>query len=189
MHLPPIVHPVLKSLMKKAITILCLILSGTISFSQDKCAIVKGYAYQRTILPGMIPKAVVDEQGREVKRDPHQMITRYFFLETKPDEEIRLQHIWIKGKPYEVEGKIIEQTPVMIAKTSVGSRQRSDTLVQQTNNPVVRLSLKEPADMRANAKLSRKLKRSEVVVEYIWNGKTRYFEIGTIKILEPLALQ
>jgi hypothetical protein len=180
---------VLKALMKKAILILYLGLTGMSSFAQDKCPIVKGYAYQRTVLPGMIPKGVIDEQGREVKQTPQQKVSRYFFLETKPNETIGLKRIWVNGKPHSVEATNVKQTPVTLAKTSVGSKQRVDTLVQQTSNTVLRLNVKETAETQAVSKPPRQIKRSEVVVEYQWNGKTRYFKIDTIKILEPLALQ
>ena len=189
MHLLSMLHLVLKPLMKKAIAIVCLILSGATLSAQDKCPIVKGYAYQRTTLPGTIPKGVVDEQGREVKRPAKHMVTQYFYLETRPGESFDLQRIWVKGKPYEVKMKTVEQTPVLIAKTSVGSKYRSDTLVKQTRNNVMKLNVQQPIDMKAGSKLARKIKRSDIVVEYSWNGKVLYFEIDTIKILEPLALQ
>jgi hypothetical protein len=65
----------------------------------------------------------------------------------------------------------------------------SDTLVKQTKNKIIKLQPKEELTVAPDAKLSKKLKAGEIIIEYNRDSKRHYYTIKNIKKLPPLVLQ
>lgn len=157
----------------------------TNSYAQKKCGVSQAYAYQRATLPGTIT-TVIDETGTVKERPRKPKITYFIYLETKPSELIQPSLIWINGKAYKLKTEKIT-TPVLVPR--IDAVKSVDTLVKETSNNVIRIQPVEEASVRPSNAVAKKIKNSQIVIEYVRKSKKQYYTIDRIKTLTPLAMQ
>ncbi len=152
----------------------------------QNCTIKKGYAYERSSLSGTPPRKILNESGEQVERPVKNNTTYFIYMETKTNRLVQPTRIWIDGKPFNVISEEIESPVILQYNQPIVS---SDTLVKQTKNKIIKLQPKEELTVAPDAKLSKKLKAGEIIIEYNLDSKRHYYTIKKIKKLPPLVLQ
>lgn len=133
----------------------CLLLAACTmgSANSQNCFVTKGTAYERTTIPGNIPRKTLDESGKEVERPIKKLSTYFIYIESKPGCHVLATRIWIGGKAYHVTQEEIMTTPVIIQHSHPGTP--ADTLVKQTNNKVLRLQQKEELKLKPDRRIKK----------------------------------
>ena len=168
--------------------IITLLFTVIPALAQKQCSRVKGYAYQRSVLPGMIPQRSIEEDG-SVKAAQPPAPNFYFYVEFPSNKQLTAVRAWIRGKAYNITVSPVGEVPVVIPKTPLGNQPRMDTLVGKTNNNLLRIQPTSPIEVRSSGRLQKRISTNELVIEYEMNDKDYVLLISTIKKLEPLALQ
>lgn len=166
----------------------CLLLAfgSLVSTPAQKCPI-KGYAYQRATIPGIIPRKTLDESGKEIEAPVKMMNTYFIYVEIKRGCNLQVTRIWISGKAYHIRQEEVKNTPVVIHHTHPGTP--ADTLVMQTNNQVFRIQLQEEWNHKPDNKVISKYPGAKIIIEYIHKSRPVYYRIQDIKRIAPMVLQ
>lgn len=151
------------------------------------CIIQKGYAFQRTTIPGNVPRTTLDETGKVIEAPVKTMNTLFIYVETKNDCNFRATRVWLDGKAYNMMREEILTMPVVIQHSHPGST--PDTLVKQTDNKVYRIQLKEESNTHPGKKILKMGEEAKIIIEYINRSRTEYFPIKEIKRIAPMVLQ
>lgn len=151
------------------------------------CVIEKGYAFQRTTIPGNIPRTTLDESGKVIEAPVKMMNTYFIYVETKNDCNLRATRVWLDGKAYNITREEMLAKPVVIAHSHPGTP--PDTLVGQTDNRVYRIHLKEESKTSPSKKVMKLQTTSRLIVEFTNRLQTDYFPVKEIKRLAPMVLQ
>jgi len=158
---------------------------GSIYFKN--CPIKNGSAYQRSTIPGTMPRKTLDESGNQVDRPIKKLNTYFIYIQLIHNCDIETTRIWIGGKAYRIAQEVVTHTPVVIEHSHPGAL--PDTLVKQTGNKVIRLQPTEELQVKSNKMVRNKLGGGNVVIEYNNNSRSKYYIIKEIKKLAPLVLQ
>jgi hypothetical protein len=153
--------------------------------AQD-CSIKKGYAYQRTTIPGNIPRKTLDEGGKVIEAPVKMMNTYFVYVETT-DCNLKATRIWLGGKAYHVTQEEVVNMPVVIQHSHPGTA--PDTLVKQTNNKVYRIQPKEEWQLKPGKKIIKMQKESKIIIEYTHKSVPAFYKIQDIKRIAPVVLQ
>ena len=172
--------------MKKTGFTLSLLILSIAAISQAKLPIVKGYAYLRESLPGIVPKTV-DEKGNEIIHENKPIATYELFLEYKKGNTIKPVKLWINGVPYRLRSEAITATPILYKRETVGNNFETDTLVKKTTYQVMRLL--SDGELNPAPMTRQKDSGNKLVVEYYWKAKKYSYTIKDIRKLTPLILQ
>jgi len=172
--------------MEKLFIVLFAICMSTSGYSQ-KCAIKKGYAYERSSLSGTPPRKVLDESGNQIERPVKNNNTYFIYIESKRGRIFQPTRMWIAGKPFTVATETITHLPVIIQYEHPAMP--ADTLVRQTSNTVIRLLPQAELIDKPDARLAKKIAQANVVIEFTRNSRTFYYTIKDTKKLTPLVLQ
>ena len=151
------------------------------------CVIEKGYAFQRTTIPGNIPRTTLDESGKVIEAPVKMMNTYFIYVETKNDCNLRATRAWLDGKAYNITREEILTKPVVIEHSHPGTT--PDTLVNQTDNRVYRIHLKEESKSSPSKKVVKMQTTSKLIIEYTNRSQTDYFPVKEIKRIAPVVLQ
>ena len=154
--------------------------------AQD-CAITQGQAYQRATIPGNIPRKDLDESGKEIEAPIKRMNTFFIYVETKNNCNLKVTRLWIDGKAYHIIQEEILKTPVLIQPSHPGAK--LDTLVKQTSNKVFRIHPREEWNIKPGKKITNRLGRAKIIIEYTNKPGTDYYQIQDIKRIAPMVLQ
>ena len=147
------------------------------------------YAYRQPVLQGARPVGVIDEKGKEVEAPVRERPANFFIYLEIPQANVEVKTIWIKQKPYVANVRIIEKTPVVIVP-QISFNHAGDTLVKATKNRVIQIF---PGDLMKvdmpGSSIGDKIKKNELVLHCVVNGKNQYYTLAAIKNLPPVALQ
>jgi len=163
-----------------------LIIASVASFAQANKK-VKLYAYEQRVLPG-VRKVTIDENGVQREAKPKTFSHYYIYLEAPSSKKVEVKHIWIRGKQQNV---TVEKPtlPAVVYNISMPGR-KADTLVRQRLNPVLQIVPSPASDsFQVSYAVRQKMKKNEIVVHTIENGKDCFYYLESIKMLDPLALQ
>ena len=175
-------------------TILSIILFiYTVSFTpQQKCPVIKVYAYAQPMLQGMSPKGPVEEGKNESTTLIKTGKSNYLFYVLIREKEILYPSVvWLKGQGFEVKVDTITRLPVKMPGSNAAGKQVEILLVPATSKTVLKLTPGTQLNFFAppEPRLQALLDTNELVIEYRWKGETCYFPAGKIKKLEPVAAQ
>ena len=153
---------------------------------------VKTYAFEQVSLPGTIPSGVTDEAGNPINTSKAGHSKKYYiYLSYAPGSIITPSALWIQGQPYAFRTEAVTSTPVVHATPGRVQVEKSDILVPQTKDKVMRLLVLAPMDQPAGLSPAEKQMTldSAVVVRYEWTGKAYYAGAASVKALPPLMHQ
>ena len=157
--------------------------------SAQKDPIVKIYAFKQPVLPGIKKDIIVQENGKTIETTPPQKVNYFFYLEQKKSTAVKIAGIWMYGKKYFIKVDAISNTPVEIAKESSSNKPGKISLTPAEGNEFVQIL--PGAETKKGTKLPRGLRKiiqqSELVVIYVWEGKTWYLPVKQIKNLSSVV--
>lgn len=174
--------------MKQKIFFSIVFLAFSLIVVGQKLPVIKVYAYSQVTLKGAKPGGVIEEGGAEVKQSSAQNINYYFYIEYRSKEKFSVSALWINGKSYQIKTDTIRQTPVEgNAADATGMGKRS-VLVPATKNKVLLIIPgAELSNSIKSSSLKKQFVKGELLIVYKWKGKTYYYTIPKIKVLEPVA--
>lgn len=153
----------------------------------QNCPIKKGYAYQRSTIPGNIPRRTLDESGKQMEAPVKKMNTFFIYVETGNDCNPQITSIWIGEKVYHITQEEVINIPVVIYHSHPGSA--PDTLVKQTTNKVFRIQPGDEWQNKPGKKIVDKKTGAKIIIEYRNKSRTDYYKIQDIKKIAPIVLQ
>lgn len=147
----------------------------------------KGYAYQRAVLPATRTGGLSEQTGEESSKPVKANVSFLIYLETNRAQNIKPSIAWIRGSAYKITAEKIKDHSVVI--TRMNNSGNDDTLVKKTANAILKISPLNIVAIKAPAAIMKKITKTNVVIEYYWNGNKYYYTISQIKKLEPLTLE
>lgn len=175
--------------MKKAILILAIATCGTQTVIAQKGAIKQVYAWQQQVLSGVRPQEIVQENNSGIRTTATAGKTnQLIYAECIPQAKIRWSGLWINGVLYKVKAESISAIPVLpIGEEKDGNRMMKE-LVPENAGPFIQLLPSGNAGKTGfQAGWFRQMKKSnELIIVYIYMGKTWYYPVPKIKVLEPV---
>lgn len=161
----------------------------TISLAAMGQPSVKIYAYSQVTTPGNIPAGVTDENGKPVDLKLVPSVNYYIFAVYPGSVQINFNEIWIRGKYYKVQTERVASTPVVNTNNDNPSSPIKTVLVPSTQLQVTAIS---PVGSFSNIMIRTSwfrnmLKRSALIVSYVYHGKKYFIGVKKIKTLQPVA--
>lgn len=153
----------------------------------QSCSISAGHAYQRTTIPGKMPRKDLNESGKEIEAPIKMMNTFFIYIETKDNCIPNVTRLWIQGKAYHAIQEPIEETPIVVPSSHPGNK--FDTLVRKTSNKVFRIHPREEMAVKPGKTMADKLERASIIIEYGGQWKGSFYQIKKIKKITPVVLQ
>lgn len=172
--------------MNRLLTLSIAICSITSIFAQD-CPVKKGFAYQRSTIPGKMPRKILNESGKEMEVPVKMMNTYFIYVETKKDCTLQATKIWISGKTYHVIQEEVMNMPVVLQPSNPAMA--PDTIVRQTSNRVYRIQPNEEWKDKAGKIIINKQTGAKIIIEYIHKSRIDYYKIHDIQRIAPMVLQ
>jgi len=175
--------------MKQRTLFTCLLLVLSLfSFTQTS-PFLKVYAYAQPSLSNIKPQTTTAENGNQLTKASRENVNYYFYVEYRRKEKFTVTALWVKGKPYQLKADSIQQTPIEMAAGNgeMGKNSKKITLVPVTSNKVLLLSPGLKLNSRPTASLKKIVAKAELVITYRWKGKTLYYPVSKIKLLEVIA--
>lgn len=141
----------------------------------------KVYAYKQASIPGIRPAS----EENDIKRTERKQNYNYwFYLSIPKTGKITVTGLWIDGKQYDLKSETITNLPVK--KIVFTGLEKNDTTIMApaTANKVI---LVYPAyERQGGSKSALNITRTnELVIRYIYKGKTHYTTVKKIKELAP----
>ena len=174
--------------MKKSLLLFLFSLNVFLLWAQKPPA-VQIQAYYRETLPGAAPNEVIDESGNVVERSQERQVTYFIYFIQPPVYKIKPAALWIEGKAHKFFLDTVKSTPIILHNSSVNAKKAGDTLIAKTNRKVLQLLPQAKLDIKPSIAIASKMKNSQLIIEYSYNGKKYYSAIKQIKRLPSLALQ
>ncbi|HVT83587.1 MAG TPA: hypothetical protein VHD35_00220 [Chitinophagaceae bacterium] len=175
--------------MKPGFIFLLLQVTSMSFASAQKAPVVNMYAYTQTVLPGQKKIVIPDENGNTIEPAMQKKMNYFFYAEKKKQESIQIIAIWMYGKKYLVRVDPITTTPVLLFQGAYADGSRNISLAPGFGNEFLQVL---PGSVTTKgAKISGHLKKmvrqSDLILIYLWKGKTWYFPVRKIKNLSPVA--
>lgn len=173
----------------KAIIIL---FSGCVLLAAQSCSqsnkIIKGYAFARSIVPGVKKGAILNEDGTVTKTKEIGGIKYFIYLETKDSTNPQVKNVWIKGIEYLATIEKIKDISQIIAADSFNLHRPDGPAGNKLS--VWQLNVGEMiSSPNKNFNKPSTLKEPEVLVTFLDKNKIQYFSISKLQYLEPMVLQ
>lgn len=169
---------------KTLLLLLLILVSFTVSFSQEINSVKKIYAYKQASLPGIQPNTLESRNIQETKTT----YNYWFYFVINKSEKIKITELWIEGNKFNVKSDTVKKLPVYKITYTAASGNDTLTMVPFTKNRVL---LVNPARLAKDSTISDYLKdltkSHELVITYYRNGKKYYRVVKKIFELEPEA--
>lgn len=166
--------------MKQKILFTGFFLTTMIFSVAQKHPLINVYAYAQATLSGTKPRTSSGENGNQITLASRENVNYFFYAEHSAQEKFSVTSLWIKGTAYGAKADSILKTPIEIT----GNDFKKITLVPATVNNVLILSPGSQVNLKRGCRLRKMLKKADLVITYIYNGKTRYYAVSKIKDLE-----
>ncbi len=161
--------------MKKLFPVVLLLLVSFFS-AAHKGAIIKSFAYQQEISPGM---------QMEYAEAPKAMLSYFIYLEILKRNEIDVKYIWVGNKCSKPSTVTISKLPVVMHNDAgITNNDASELLVPKTKNKVLQIMQGEDWDDRKLTTGRKLAAKNAFVIAYIYKGKWYYYTGKKIKELE-----
>lgn len=171
---------------------IAILLASCILLAADSCSqsnkITKGYAFARSIIPGVKKGVSLNEDGTITEKKDTPGIKYFIYLETKDSADPQVKNVWIKGIAYAVTTEKIKDIPLAVVADSF-SLHREDNA---TGNKLFlwQINIGEMISLpNKNFSKPSELKEPEVLVTFLNKNKIQYFSISKLQYLEPMILQ
>jgi hypothetical protein len=177
------------TIMKPGLILLLLSITAVSFTSAQKAPVVKMYAYTQPVLPGQKKIAIPDENGNTIEPAMQKKTNYFFYAEKKKQETIKIAGIWMYGKKYLVKSDIVTTIPVEIFEGSSPNGPQKITLAPDSDNEFLQV-LPGPTTSKGTklpGYLKKMVQKSDLILIYLWKGKTWYFPVKKIKNLSPVA--
>ena len=175
--------------MKKAFLITAVFLFGYIYVSAQRGVFKNVYAWAQPVLGGARPAGNAVEGGGELKTSVASKLNYFLYAEYKlSSRKIGWMGVWINGVHYSVQAVPVTDTPVKPFENGLGLSEKKWELVPATSNPVMQL-LPEKSSGKAVPKvpaIRRMIRDNELVIVYIYMGKTWYYPVPKIKMMDAV---
>lgn len=186
MHFPYSLH---HSSMKTFFTFLVMTFIAVLPVAAQKTPVVKMYAFIQHVLPGAKKNIIVDESGKTIEPATSQKMNYYFYAEKKKSEVIKITGIWMYGEKYNAQVDKGIPAPVELFE-SISSNQSGKTVLTPAEGneflQVLPLSIISK-NKKIPSYLKKLIRQNELVLIYLWKGKTWYLPVKKIKSLQPVA--
>ncbi len=150
--------------------------------------IVKGYAFARSVIPGVKPGVSLHEDGTVTKKQGQPGTQYFIYTETKDSTRLQVKNVWIKGVQYDAHIEKAKDIPLAIAEDS--SILNRDSLASANGLITWQINVGEIiSSSHKNFDKPSKLEEPEVLISYLYKNKIQYFSISKLKYLEPVRLQ
>ncbi len=176
--------------MKKALLTLAIITCGMQTVIAQKGAIRQVYAWQQQVLSGVRPQEIVQEHNNSTKTAAVSAGKSNLLIYTEciPHAKIKWSGVWINGVLYKVKAETISAIPVLSLGDEKDGNRMTKELVPENAGPFIQLL---PSGNAGKTGLQtgwfRQMKKSnELIIVYIYMGKTWYYPVPKIKVLEPV---
>lgn len=175
--------------MKPGFIFLLLSVTAMSVASAQKAPVVKMYAYTQTVLPGQKKIVIPDENGKTIEPAMQKKMNYFFYAEKKKQETIKIIGIWMYGKKFLVKVDIVTTSPVEIFQGTSSDRSRKIALIPGDGNEFLQIL---PGHITTRGTklpgyLKKMVRESDLVLIYLWRGKTWYLPVKKIKNLSPVA--
>ena len=152
---------------------------------QVKCPVKKIYAYKQASLPGIQPRTA--EKGGVERKET---FNYWFYLSFPDSKNININNIWIAGKKFSVKTETVETSPVNKSNNISSAGNETTELVPKTKHRVILIypSGLNNDEEELSARILKKIKKNELVINFTWKEKKRFAGKKLIKVLSPEAL-
>lgn len=178
--------------MKHFILIIGLFIYIVAFAPNQKCPLVRVYAYSQPVLQGAFPASPVEEGKSESKSLLRAEKLNYFiYAFLRENAFVAPSVIWINKQGYEVTKDTISNLPVKIPGKNASGKSVEIVLVPATPRTVIRLTPGTQMNFFAPPVpyLQKLLDANQMVIEYMWKEEICYFPISKIKKLEAVAAE
>jgi hypothetical protein len=150
--------------------------------------LAKVHAYAQAMLSGVKPQGIIEEGGKEIKTNSGAKFNYFIYAEYRPQLKFTINAIWIKGQAYGVKTKTVIETPVVLDQSATGTGGQKTEMVPATKYRVLQLFPSGLVNTRETpARIKKLVETSDLVIRYLWKGKTWYYALPKINLLEPFA--
>ncbi len=161
---------------------LSLFFSLLVVFANSQIVVRKVHAYKQANIPGAMPI-----EGMEQKISNNYWI----YIETKKTEKITVSDLWINGKRFAAKNQTIARTPVRKIINTGNITPDTVLLVPRT---IYKVILATPTNRLKDSVITTKplvdmIKRSDVVIGYLWKGKKYFTSLREFAVLQSEAHQ
>ena len=151
--------------------------------------IVKGYAYERSIISGVKPIQGVSEDGTIAQKSSNNSGKQYLiYVSTKDTGNLQLKEVWIKGERYSAEAELVNERPVILPE-NINAANRSDTLFTSFQHKVWKVTIGGLLSIDNSVAKPQNLNNDELLIGYLSKQKLLYFSISKIIQIQPIPLQ
>jgi hypothetical protein len=172
--------------MKNSILTLTIGLITFTLFGQS-CSGIKGYAFERTVLPGAAHHTAVSEGGSTASATPRSMKSYLIYLEHKPDLNIIPGILWVAGKPFSVKGEYLKGAPSLVTDDP-NDKILWDSVATKTSKKILSIQAIDSISMEPSEDVKKKLTDKNFVLEYTINKKNKLIVIDSAKKLKKEAM-
>ncbi len=169
-----------------------ILFAGCILLAAQSCSqsnkIIRGYAFARSIMPGVKKGVSLNEDGTVTKKQVTAGVKYFIYFETKDSANPQVKNVWIKGIEYSATFEKIKDIPLAIAADSF-SLHREDS-VTRNKLSLWQINVGEMiSSTNKNFNKPSELKEPEVLITFLDKNKIQYFSIAKLQYIEPLMLQ
>lgn len=147
-------------------------------------AIRQVYAWAQPVLGGARPTVQQTDGGNEISTQGSK--TNYFFYaEPVPKANFTWCRIWLRnGGYFKIKTDTVAAIPSMLIEEQENGVRLVKDLVPENTSPVIQLTPGNSVRIRAKnaAWLNRLMKDNELIIVYIYKGKTWYHPVEKIKM-------
>ena len=171
--------------MNRFISLLIVFLSVTFSVHAQSFKGVKLYAYSQIVIPGVAPKDVITEDGKNVSTVRKQKKNMWVYLTHPSSVTLKQCEIYIDGVKYKAKAEHISKTPVTYTDYNIPDFPKTIVFVPKTTSRVALITPTETVKSTPSSTLKKMIKENQVVVAYIINGKRYYSAVKKFTVIEP----
>lgn len=172
--------------MKQAIFFLTFSIVQQAAMAQSP-AVRQVYAWAQPVLSGVRPAIQTVDGGGDIQ--PKDSKVNYFiYAEPAVKTEVIWCGIWMRSGYFQVKTDSVPAIPAIVLEEQENGVRMVRDLVPENAGPVIQLTPGDQRKVRVKnpAWLNRLLKDNELIIVYIYKGKTWYHPVSKIKMLDAV---
>jgi hypothetical protein len=168
----------------KKIYLILAVLSFAIFVNAQTEGASKLYGYKQVVIPGTVPKKIIEEDGKQTTLEVKQRYNYFIYLVSSGI--VTPTEVWINGKVYSVT-TVDVSTPVEHQNPAQGNKAK--LLVPKTSKKTLQLSLSGAELSKPSSKGKTLAAKNELVVIYKGGKKTYYKTVKKLTELDAAEMQ
>jgi hypothetical protein len=168
----------------KYINLLLAAISISIFANAQSEGASKLYGFKQVVIPGNIPKKIIEENGKEIKVEAKQHYNYFIYLVSSTS--VTPTEIWLNGKAFSATAVSVS-SPVEYVNPTEGNK--TTVLVPGTNKKVLKISLSGEGLASPTSKGKSLASKNELVIIYKGGGKTYYKAAKKLTELDAAHMQ